>query len=80
VYEKHYSYAEIGREFVLGAVLGEFGYDDHGSFYYLAGHLVSGLVALGDIRDMAASIIAGNVVDTLLNAVGLVPLEMRPEL
>lgn len=74
VYEKHYSNEEISREFVLGAVLGEFGYDNHDSFYYLAGHIVSGLVALGDIRDMGASIIDGNVVDTLLNCLGLVPL------
>ena len=36
IYEKRYSYLEIGRELVLGAVLGEWGVDDHDSVYYLS--------------------------------------------
>ena len=74
VYEKRYSYYEMGREFALGAVLGEFGYDDHDSFYYLAGHIVSGVFAIGDVRDMVASISNGDIVGTLLNAFSVVPL------
>lgn len=73
VYEKRYSKLAIARELVLGAVLGEFGYDKHDSFYYLAGHILGGIFVLGDIRDTAASIIKGEVIDTLLNAFSLIP-------
>jgi hypothetical protein len=64
---------EIGRELVLGAVLGEWGTDDHDSVYYMAGWLLSGFIAVGDIRDIAASIWNGDGLGTLLNALALIP-------
>ncbi|MDJ1420789.1 MAG: VWA domain-containing protein [Candidatus Methanoperedens sp.] len=73
VYEKRYSYLEIGREIVLGAVLGEWGADDHDSLYYFAGWMLSGFIVVGDIRDIAASIWHGDGLGTLLNALALIP-------
>uniref|UniRef100_UPI0013EBE229 hypothetical protein n=1 Tax=Methanolobus psychrotolerans TaxID=1874706 RepID=UPI0013EBE229 len=73
VYEVRYGYLEIGRELVLGAVLGEWGADDHDSTYYMSGWLLSGFVAVGDVRDIAASIWNGDGLGTLLNALALVP-------
>uniref|UniRef100_UPI0013ECD79B hypothetical protein n=1 Tax=Methanolobus psychrotolerans TaxID=1874706 RepID=UPI0013ECD79B len=73
VYEVRYGYLEIGRELVLGAVLGEWGADDHDSTYYMSGWLLSGFVAVGDVRDIAASIWNGDGFGTLLNALALIP-------
>ena len=73
VYEVRYGYLEIGRELVLGAVIGEWGADDHDSVYYMAGWLLSGFVGVGDIRDIAASIWNGDGLGTLLNALALIP-------
>lgn len=72
VYEVRYSYLEIGRELVLGAVLGEWGADDHDSLYYMAGWMLSGFIAVGDVRDIAASIWDGDGLGVLLNALALI--------
>ncbi len=73
IYEKRYSYLEIGRELVLGAVLGEWGVDDHDSVYYLSGWMLSGFILVGDIRDIAASIWNKDGLGVLLNAIALIP-------
>jgi len=73
VYEKRYGILEIAREVVLGAVLGEWGVDDYDGLYYMAGWMLSGFIAIGDIRDIAASIAKGDGLGTLLNAVSLIP-------
>lgn len=44
------------------------------SFGYIAGWLASGFLAIGDIRDTLASLVRGDIANTFLNAVGLVPL------
>jgi hypothetical protein len=44
------------------------------SFGYIAGWLASGFFLIGDIRDTLAALLAGNLVDTFLNAIGLIPL------
>lgn len=59
VYEERYGPLEIGREFFLGAVLGEWGADDHDNIFYLGGWIASGVVVLGDVRDIAATISRG---------------------
>ncbi|HJH28743.1 MAG TPA: VWA domain-containing protein, partial [Methanosarcinaceae archaeon] len=74
VYEKRYSTLEIGRELVLGAILGEWGADDHDSLYYMSGWMLSGFVVVGDVRDIAASIWNGDGLGMLLNALALIPL------
>jgi hypothetical protein len=73
VYEKRYSIFEIGRELVLGAILGEWGSDDHDSLYYMAGWMLSGFIVVGDIRDIAVSIWNGDGIGILLNALALIP-------
>ncbi|WP_332449916.1 hypothetical protein [Methanoculleus sp.] len=37
VYEERYGPLEMGREFLLGAVFGEWGADDHANIFYLGG-------------------------------------------
>ena len=74
VYEKRYSHYEVTKEIVLGAVLGEFGYEEHDSVYYLTGHLISGLVVVGDVRDFLASVSHGDEIGAVLNLAGLVPV------
>ncbi|KKH45944.1 hypothetical protein EO93_06765 [Methanosarcina sp. 1.H.A.2.2] len=73
IYDIRYSYLEIGREVALGAVLGEWGGDDHDSLYYMAGWMLSGFIAVGDVRDIASSIAHGDGLGTLLNALSLIP-------
>jgi len=73
VYEIRYSCLEISREVALGAVLGEWGADDHDSLYYMAGWMLSGFIAVGDVRDIASSIAHGDGLGTLLNALSLIP-------
>ena len=73
IYEKRYSYLEIGRELVLGAILGEWGVDGHDSVYYLSGWMLSGFILVGDIRDIAASIWNKDGLGVLLNAIALIP-------
>jgi hypothetical protein len=73
VYEKRYSYLEIGRELVLGAILGKWSTDDHDSVYYLSGLILSGFMVYGDIRDIAESIWRKDGLGGLLNAIGLIP-------
>jgi hypothetical protein len=74
VYEKRYTNLLIAREIVLGAVLGEFGVDNHDNVYYLAGWMISGFVVVGDVRDIAASVRKGDGLGFLFNAIALVPL------
>jgi hypothetical protein len=71
--EKRYSYLEIGRELVLGAILGKWSTDDHDSVYYLSGLILSGFMVYGDIRDIAESIWRMDGLGGLLNAIGLIP-------
>ncbi|WP_214041248.1 hypothetical protein [Methanoculleus sp.] len=49
----------MGREFLLGAVLGEWGAGDHDNLFYLGGWVASGVIVIGDIRDIAATISRG---------------------
>lgn len=73
VYEERYGPMEMGREFLLGAVLGEWGADDHDNIYYLGGWIASGVVVLGDVRDIATTISRGDLVGTGLNLAALIP-------
>ena len=73
VYEKRYSIFEIGRELVLGAILGEWDADGHDSLYYMAGWMLSGFIVFGDIRDITVSIWNDDGLGTLLNALALIP-------
>ena len=68
-----YSILKIGRDVSLGAVLGEWGADDYDSVYYMAGWMLSGFVAVGDVRDIATSIRNGDGLGMLLNALALIP-------
>ena len=63
----------MGREFLLGAVLGEWGADDHDNIYYLGSWVASGVIVIGDIRDIAATISRGDLVGTGLNLAALIP-------
>lgn len=73
VYEKRYSNLEIARDVVLGAVQGEWSAENNDSVYYLSGWMLSGFIAVGDIRDIAASIARGDGLGTFLNALALIP-------
>jgi len=73
VYEKRYSILEIGRELVLGAILGEWGAGNHDSLYYMSGWMLSGFIVVGDIRDIAVSIWNCDGLGILLNALALIP-------
>ena len=68
-----YDPLEMGREFLLGAVLGEWGADDHDNIYYLGGWVASGVLVIGDLRDIAATISRGDLVGTELNLAALIP-------
>lgn len=73
---------------IAGFTLGEFGenwvnlgwgsitQDTIRSLPYLGGWLSSNVLpwGLGDIRDTVASLVRGDIVDTLLNALGLIPM------
>jgi hypothetical protein len=72
--EERYGPLEIARDFVLGAVLGEWGNNDETGIYYMAGWLTSGFLAIGDIRDLAGSVAKGDGIGVILNAVALIPL------
>ncbi|WP_209630502.1 hypothetical protein [Methanofollis sp. W23] len=63
----------MGREFLLGAVFGEWGADEHDNIYYLGGWIASGVVVLGDVRDIAATISRGDLVGTGLNLAAVIP-------
>ncbi|NOK60476.1 MAG: hypothetical protein GFH27_549297n75 [Chloroflexi bacterium AL-W] len=43
-------------------------------FGYIAGWLASGFFVIGDIRDTLATLVRGDIADTFLNAIGLIPL------
>lgn len=73
IYEKRYSLFEISREVVLGAVFGEWKADVYDSLYYFGGWMLSGFLAVGDIRDLASSIVHGDGLGALLNALALIP-------
>jgi len=63
----------MGREFLLGAVLGEWGANDHDNIFYLGGWVASGVIVVGDLRDIAATISRGDLVGTGLNLAALIP-------
>lgn len=48
--------------------------DYHLTFGYLSGWLASGYLVIGDVRDTVASLLRGDILDTFLNAAGLLPL------
>ncbi|MCK9330736.1 MAG: PEGA domain-containing protein [Candidatus Cloacimonetes bacterium] len=73
VFEERYGPLEMGREFLLGAVLGEWGADDHDNLFYLGGWVASGVIVIGDLRDIAATISRGDLVGTGLNLAALIP-------
>ena len=73
VYEERFSSLVMGREFLLGAVLGEWGVDDHDNLFYLGGWIASGIIVIGDIRDIAATISRGDLIGTGLNLAALIP-------
>ncbi|MDD3071962.1 MAG: hypothetical protein PHX88_12305, partial [Methanoculleus horonobensis] len=73
VFEERFGPLEMGREFLLGAVLGEWGADDHDNISYLGGWVASGIIVIGDIRDIAATISRGDLVGTGLNLAALIP-------
>ncbi len=75
---------DYAADFILGLVLGDAGEnmasmglisnDSIQSIGYLSGWIVSGLVLVGDIRDSIAALARGDLIDTVLNALGLIPL------
>ncbi|MBN1432880.1 MAG: hypothetical protein JW931_08930 [Methanomicrobiaceae archaeon] len=73
VYEKRYTALEMGGEFTLGFICGEWLADDHDNIYYFSGWLASGFFVLGDLRDIAATLSRGDLVGTGLNLAGLIP-------
>ncbi|MDV2481261.1 hypothetical protein F8E02_04415 [Methanoculleus sp. Wushi-C6] len=73
VFEERYGPLAMGREFLLGAVGGEWGADDHDNIYYLGGWVASGVIVIGDLRDIAATISRGDLVGTGLNLAALIP-------
>jgi len=73
VYEERFGPLEMGREFLCGAVLGEWGVDDHDNLFYLGGWVASGVIVIGDIRDIAATISRGDLIGTGLNLAALIP-------
>lgn len=73
VYEEFYGTLEVARDLVLGALLGEWG-SDNDSLYYMAGWILSGYIAIGDVRDIAATVVRLDAVGTILNALALIPL------
>ena len=73
VYEERFGPLEMGREFLLGAVLGEWGVDDHDNLFYLGGWIASGVIVIGDIRDIAATLSRGDLIGTGLNLAALIP-------
>jgi len=73
VFEERYGPLEMGREFLLGAVLGEWGADDHDNLFYLGGWVACGFIGIGDLRDIAATISRGDLIGTGLNLAALIP-------
>ncbi|WP_214084342.1 PEGA domain-containing protein [Methanoculleus sp.] len=73
VYEERYGPLVMGREFLCGAVLGEWGADDHDNLFYLGGWVASGVIVIGDLRDIAATISRGDLIGTGLNLAALIP-------
>jgi hypothetical protein len=75
---------EYGAAVVAGFVLGDAGQNMVNlgllpsahlqSFGYIAGWLASGFFVIGDIRDTLAALVQGDITDTFLNAIGLIPL------
>lgn len=71
---------DVGVGFVVGdagenfANLGIVDHDTIRSFGYLSGWLASGYVAVGDLRDIIASLARQDAVDTVLNAAALIPI------
>jgi len=73
VFEERFGPLTMGREFLLGAVLGEWGVDDHDNLFYLGSWVASGVIVIGDIRDIAATISRGDLVGTGPNLAALIP-------
>lgn len=69
VYEERFDSLAMGREFPLG----EWGADDHNNLYYLGGWVASGIIVIGDIRDIVATLSRGDLVGTGLNLAALIP-------
>ncbi|MCG8348866.1 MAG: hypothetical protein MI924_13930, partial [Chloroflexales bacterium] len=75
---------EYAAAVVAGFILGDAGQNlvDMGwlnaahlqCFGYVGGWLASGFLVIGDVRDTLAALVRGDVVDTFLNAIGLIPL------
>ncbi|MCG8350763.1 MAG: VWA domain-containing protein, partial [Chloroflexales bacterium] len=75
---------EYVSDFLLGLALGDLGenaanagyiaHDTIRSFGYLSGWIASGFAVAGDIRDTLAALARGDLADTALNALGLIPL------
>ncbi|MCG8349724.1 MAG: hypothetical protein MI924_18315, partial [Chloroflexales bacterium] len=75
---------EYAAAVVAGFILGDAGQNlvDMGwlkaehfqCFGYVGGWLASGVFVIGDIRDTLAALVRGDMVDTFLNAIGLIPL------
>lgn len=75
---------ELGQNLLLGALWGDGGKtavdwgilseSTYNSMAYLAGQVLSGLVAIGDIRDAIGNIANGDSLGFLLSLVGLIPV------
>jgi hypothetical protein len=75
---------EYAAAVVAGFILGDAGQNmvDSGAlrsehiqcFGSIGGWLASGFFVIGDIRDTLAALVRGDIVDTFLNAIGLIPL------
>lgn len=81
VYDK--IWLDHSKDILTGALWGDAGQNGvnwglikestYNSLGYLTGHIVSGLVVVGDIRDLIACVANGDVFGGFLNALGIVP-------
>jgi hypothetical protein len=72
IYEKFYGTLEVANSLFWGALLGEWGSDSN--IYYMVGWILSGLIALGDIRDLGATLNYHDGLGSLFNAIALIPV------
>jgi hypothetical protein len=63
----------MGTEFTLGFICGEWLADDHDNIYYFSGWLASGYFAIGDLRDISATLTRDDLIGTGLNLAALIP-------
>jgi hypothetical protein len=72
IFEKYYGTLEVANGLFWGALLGEGGSDSN--IYYMVGWILSGFIALGDIRDLGVTLNRHDGWGSLFNVIALIPV------